>query len=253
MAIARIVHQLWKNETVPSRWRSAVDSVRRYHKGFEYRLWTDETMDRHVREHHPEFYRAFAEFHRHIMRVDAFRYVLMQDFGGVYCDLDYEFVRPYAYEGADLVFSLEYDEQYGDPHNQIANYFFASVPGHPFWSDCIAYLIANPPYAPTPADVCTVTGPGLVTKMYYASPERYQGVKLTPKPVFSPRRVHGRRERKFYVNSGITYGFHHGWGTWRERWSTTWLARRLRKMLRLEEWQRRTGTGLPSTHREPRG
>jgi hypothetical protein len=64
-------------------------------------------------------------------------------------------------------------------------------------------------------------------------------VRLTPKPVLSPRRVHGRRERKFYINSGITYGFHYGWGSWRERMNLPWFKRRLRKLFRLDELQRR--------------
>ena len=54
--------------------------------------------------------------------------------------------------------------------------------------------------------------------------------------------MHGRRERKHYVNSGITYGFHYGWGSWRERLNLPWLKRRLTKLLRLEDLQRRFGS-----------
>ena len=242
MAIPRIIHQLWKDTQVPPRWRAAAASVCRYHKGWEYRLWTDAAMEQHVQMRHPDFWRVFAGFNRHIMRVDTFRYILMQDFGGMYCDLDYEFVRPYDYAGADVVLSLEYDEAYGDDGNQIANYVFASVPGHPLWADMLASLAANPPFAASPSDVCTLTGPQLVTRTFYRDPSRYAGVRLTAKPVFSPRRVHGRRERKHYVNSGITYGFHYGWGSWRERLNLPWLKRRLAKLLRLDELQRRFGS-----------
>lgn len=231
MAIPRIVHQLWKTETVPARWHDAVQSVRRYHKGWEYRLWTDEAMDRHVRIQHPDLYRVFTRFERQIMRVDVFRYVLMHDFGGLYCDLDYEFVRPYDYSGADVVLSLEYDVSYGDDVDQIANFFFASVPGHPLWWDVLATVQINPPSAPGQADVCSATGPAFLTSVFKAHADRYENVRLAPKPVFSPRRVHGRRERKFYVNSGITYGFHHGWGSWRERANPAHLKRRLLKLL----------------------
>jgi hypothetical protein len=166
----------------------------------------------------------------------------MQDFGGLYCDLDYEFVRPYDYAGADVVLSLEYDEAYGDNANQIANYIFASVQGHPLWSDMLANLASNPPFAASPGEVCLLTGPQLVTRTYYRDPARYAGVRLTAKPVLSPRRVHGRRERKFYVNSGITHGFHYGWGSWRERLNWPWLKRRFAKLLRLEELHRRFGS-----------
>ena len=244
MPIPHVIHQLWKNDIIPSRWRAAVASVRRYHKGWDYRLWTDEAMDRYLRERHPELHRTFAAFNRSIMRIDAFRYVLMQDFGGLYCDLDYEFVRPYDYGGAELLLSLESDVAFGDDVDQIANYMFASAPGYPLWTDMLANLVAEPPVSKHPLDITALTGPAFLSRIYYRDPQRYSGVRVTPKPVFSPRRVHGRRERKFYVNSGITYGFHHGWGSWRERANLWWLKRRLGKLLRLEELQRSTGVGL---------
>jgi mannosyltransferase OCH1-like enzyme len=229
MQIPRIIHQLWKDDDVPARWRDAVASVKRYHKGWEYRLWTDALVDDYVRANHAKLYPVFAGMNRHIMRIDVFRYVLMHDFGGLYCDLDYEFVRPYDYGDAELVLSLEYDEQYGDEVNQVANYVFASVPRHDLWRDVLDNVQQHPPYAASPDDVCSVTGPWYLTGIFYANHGRYHGVRLTPKPVLSPRRVHGRRERKFYVNSGITYGFHHGWGSWRDRLNLAYLKQKLAK------------------------
>ena len=67
MQIPRIIHQLWKDEHVPGRWREAVASVMRYHKGWEYRLWTDALVDDYVRTKHPRFYPVFAGMNRHIM------------------------------------------------------------------------------------------------------------------------------------------------------------------------------------------
>jgi mannosyltransferase OCH1-like enzyme len=231
MRIPQIVHQLWKNEAIPKRWHAASQSVRRYHKGWEYRLWTDALMDEHVRTHHPAFFPVFRGFDRHIMRVDVFRYVLMHDFGGLYCDLDYEFVRPFTYGDHELVLSLEYDEAYGDPVNQVANYVFASVPRHPLWSDVLAHLQTYPPRVERSEDVCSATGPWYLTGIFFKSQSRYPGVALTAKPVLSPRRVHGRYERKIYVNSGVTYGFHHGWGSWRDRLSLRYIDHKLVKWL----------------------
>ena len=241
MQIPRIIHQLWKDENVPARWQGAVDSVQRYHKGWEYRLWTDARMDDYVRVNHPRFYPVFAGFNRHIMRVDVFRYLLMHDVGGLYCDLDYEFVRPFDYGDANVVLSLEYDEAYGDDVNQIANYVFASVPKHALWRDVLDNLQRYPPHAPNQSDVCSVTGPWYLTGLFYRHQRDYEGVKLLPKPVLSPRRVHGRRERKFYVNSGITYGFHHGWGSWRDRVNWAYVKEKLMKRLGLgKSAQRKT-------------
>jgi mannosyltransferase OCH1-like enzyme len=229
MPIPRVVHQLWKTEDIPARWQDAVASVKRYHKGWEYRLWTDAQVDAYVREHQPRFYPVFAGFDRHIMRVDVFRYILMHDIGGVYCDLDYEFVRPFDYGDADLVLSLEFDEAYGDDMNQVANYVFASAKGHPLWRDVLDGLEQQAPQSLISTDVCMVTGPWYLTGQFYKNRSRYEGVRLTPKPVLSPRRVHGRREQRFYVNSGITHGFHHGWGSWRDRLKWAHVKQKLRK------------------------
>jgi mannosyltransferase OCH1-like enzyme len=232
MQIPKIVHQLWRTDDIPRRWHGAVASVKRYHKGWQYRLWTDAAIDAHVRARHPAFYPIFSGMNRPIMRADAFRYVLMHDFGGVYCDLDYEFVRPYPYGDAAVVLSWEYDETYGDDEYQIANYVLASAPGHPLWCDVIGVLQASRPYAATPDEVCIVTGPRLLTRVHAQNAGRYEGVLVTPKPVFSPRRVHGRREQKFYVNSGLTYGFHHGWGSWRDRLTVEHVKRKLARWTR---------------------
>ena len=186
MSIPRIIHQLWKNDEIPSRWRDAAGSVRRYHKGWEYRLWTDELMDRHVRVNHPEFYKVFSGLNRHIMRVDVFRYMLMNDFGGLYCDLDYEFVRPFDYSNADVVLSLEYDEAYGDDVNQIANYVFASVPGHDLWKDLIASIQTDPPFTASPLDVCIATGPWFVTARVLREPGPLCQCPLVPEACLEP-------------------------------------------------------------------
>jgi mannosyltransferase OCH1-like enzyme len=169
---------------------------------------------------------------RHIMRIDVFRYVLMNDIGGLYCDLDYEFVRPYEYGDASMVLSLEFDVAFGDSQSQVANYFFASAPGHPLWRDVLDDLQQRPPHAAESIDVCLVTGPWYLSGIFFKNQGYYEGVRLTSPPVFSPRRIHGRHERGYYVNSGITYGFHHGWGSWKERLAFAYLKEKVFKLIR---------------------
>ena len=231
--IPKIIHQLWKTDQIPRRWVKAVRSVRRCHPGWEYRLWTDEKMEVHVRDHHPEIYETYMGFDLNIMRADIFRYILMYDFGGMYCDLDYEFVRPFDYENEELVLSLEYDKAYGDGENQLANFVFASVPQHKLWQEILENIRLFPPVISGNLDVCVATGPKLVTRCFYSDENGHPRAKLTHQPVLSPRRVHGPYERKFYINSGVTYGFHHGWGSWRGRWNFGYLKLRLTKILRL--------------------
>jgi mannosyltransferase OCH1-like enzyme len=229
MAIPKIIHQTWKTTDIPPRFQRAVDSVKRYHADWEYRLWTDEDIDNYVREHHADFYPAFVAFPRHIMRVDLIRYLILYDMGGVYCDLDYEFLRPYDYSGYDMIMSLERDLSYGDQCNTISNYIMASCPGHPFWAYVVDDMKQNPPVTHSYTDVLTATGPGYISRHFFElyPKEQWPGVKLTPRPVFSPYRIHGKHERKLMLNSGITYGFHQGSGTWKERFSLAYLKTKI--------------------------
>ena len=241
MHIPKIIHQLWKDEHIPRRWQAANNSVKTYHPGWEYRLWTDSMIDSYVQRKHRDFYPSFSGMTRDIMRADVFRYLLMRDIGGLYCDLDYEFLRPFDYGDAEVVLSMEYEKQYGDRLDQVANFIFASVPGHALWNDVLDDLRTNPPEARSQYDVCNATGPGLVSRVFFQNRDKYDGIRVVGSPVLSPRRVHGRYERKHYLNTGITYGFHHGWGSWRDRFTASYLKRKLRKWgrwLRGEQWNR---------------
>lgn len=231
MPIPPLIHQTWKNASAPLRWRHLVRSVKDNHPGWTYRLWTDAEMDSHVRAHHPALHPVYAAFEKNVMRADVFRYVLMYDLGGLYCDLDYEFLRSYPYGDARLVLSQERSPDDGDDHLQVANYVFASVPGHPFWRDVLDDLVHNPPVVRTVDDVIAATGPSFLTRIFVANGERYEGVVLTPRPVFSPRRARGRNEGAELMKSGA-FGIHHAWGSWKERLSLHYLRNKTKRLLR---------------------
>jgi mannosyltransferase OCH1-like enzyme len=231
MAIPPLIHQTWKNASVPLRWRHLVESVKRNHPGWTYRLWTDEEMDAHVQARHPALHPVYVAFEKNVMRADVFRYVLMYDFGGLYCDLDYEFLRPYPYGDAEVVLSEERSPGHGDGDLQIANYVFASAPGHPFWKDVLDDLVHNPPVVHTVDDIVAATGPGFLTRIFLANRDRYTGMVLTPRPIFSPRRLRGWNESAKLKKSGA-FGIHHAWGSWKERLSAYYLRNKAKRLLR---------------------
>lgn len=216
-SIPKIIHQTWKDDKIPSRWQGYAKSVKQYHPDWEYRLWTDHDLDQHVKSNLPEFYPVFSSYPRPIFRADAIRYVIMRDFGGMYCDLDYEFIRPYDYSGTDLLLATENSFETGHDHFQVGNFFFASIPGHPFWQDVINHMIGNP--GDKGSDVVDVTGPAMLTKVWLANKEKYQEYRLEPKLLFSPFGIHAKFERKILLNNGITYGIHHGSGSWKDHLS----------------------------------
>jgi len=227
--IPKIIHQTWKNEKIQGSWVEYVKSVKRFHPGWEYRLWTDEDLDQHVKSNLPEYYPIFSAYPHPIFRADAIRYIMMRDFGGMYCDLDYEFIRPYDYSGTDLLLATENSYETGHDHFQVGNFFFASVPGHPFWQDVVNYLIQNPPEKG--CDVVDATGPAMLTKVWLANNYKYQNYRLEPKLLFSPFGIHKSFEKKILLNNGITYGIHHGAGSWKDHLSLDYWKRKIKQLV----------------------
>lgn len=86
--IPRIIHQTWKSDVLPEKWRTAWRECREGMPDYEYMLWTDEMSRKFIEEHYPEELTMFDEYRYPIQRADAIRYFILHHFGGVYMDLD---------------------------------------------------------------------------------------------------------------------------------------------------------------------
>lgn len=233
--IPKIIHQTWKTNEVPAKWKGFVNKVQRLNPDWEYRLWSDDDNERFVREQYPDFYPIFMGFSRGIMRADVIRYLIMNKIGGVYLDLDYEMLEPFDFGDEQLVLPMNRSVSYGDPENEIGNCIFASVPGHPFWIDVINDLRVNPPDVTDYSQIIDATGPGLLTRIFYN--HSYSEVSLPDRLVYHPPSPNNRRDIKKIKNNGVSKGIHHPWGSWRERWTWTYIKKKIKK-----NWQKLIGT-----------
>ncbi|CAM4811486.1 unnamed protein product [Rotaria magnacalcarata] len=144
--IPRIIHQTWKDASIPPRWNLSVRSVRKLNADhFEYRLWTDNDMHEFVREKEPDVYaNTFLTYSHNIQRVDAFRYILLYHLGGVYIDMDagcsksldilldaLEALDPQAKHLAALPETKP---------NGLSNDFMISTKGHPLFAELVSHL-----------------------------------------------------------------------------------------------------------------
>ncbi|CRG82976.1 Mannosyl phosphorylinositol ceramide synthase SUR1 [Talaromyces islandicus] len=86
--IPKIIHQTYKNETIPEVWLDAQQSCIDLHPDYEYILWTDEKSREFIAAEYPWFLDTFDGYKYPIQRADSIRYFVLTYYGGTYIDLD---------------------------------------------------------------------------------------------------------------------------------------------------------------------
>ncbi|KAF9884334.1 hypothetical protein FE257_001847 [Aspergillus nanangensis] len=86
--IPKIIHQTYKNETIPEVWMEAQQSCIDLHPDYEYILWTNEKSRDFIAKEYPWFLDTFDGYKYPIQRADTIRYFVLAHFGGTYIDLD---------------------------------------------------------------------------------------------------------------------------------------------------------------------
>lgn len=192
--IPRIIHQTWKSEHVPSHWQETVQSVRQLNADqFEYRLWTDDQMHEFVRQVEPNFYeQTFLTYSLDIQRVDAFRYVLLYHFGGVYIDMD-NGCRQSLESLLDILETFDSHAVHLAAFPQttplgISNGFMIATKGHPLFRTLISRLsLFNHNYLIDYLTVMFSAGPSYLSihEFYFDSKSSQSAIRIIDDLVYS--------------------------------------------------------------------
>lgn len=109
--IPKIIHQTYKNESIPEVWVDAQRSCIDLHPDYEYivslfssftsghvqptanwcvsqQLWTNEKARDFIAKEYPWFLDTFDGYKYPIQRADSIRYFVLAHYGGTYIDLD---------------------------------------------------------------------------------------------------------------------------------------------------------------------
>jgi mannosyltransferase OCH1-like enzyme len=133
--IPRIIHQTWKTDKIPKVWVDSVNACKYIDKSYKYKLWTHATMKEFVKKEYPEFYKTYTSYPYEIQRCDAFRYLVLYKYGGIYIDMDLWCKKPFTpllkYDLV-LVKSGNYDT--------ITNSFIIATQKNPFIKYCVDNL-----------------------------------------------------------------------------------------------------------------
>lgn len=140
MKIPRLIHQIWVGGSMPEQYRTYTQTWARLHPDWEMMLWTDESMPElqlqglYDRAEHWSVPGMEGQF-----RADIARYELLQRYGGLYVDADFEALKCVE----PLVSTVDCAAVWEVEGRWIANGFMAATPWHPFIGRLIADLPAS--------------------------------------------------------------------------------------------------------------
>ena len=169
MTIPKIIHQTWKNDTVPEPLLSYRERWMEKYPDFEFKFYTDEDLENIVKERYPQYLGLYKSFTSPIERVDFARYVILEKYGGIYADLDMIPINKISddvFDTENIIFSSEPIEHAKKIYSRrvvLCNAFMMSPPQHEFWPKLIKYIVDN--YEHNLSPVYT-TGPMIITRYY---------------------------------------------------------------------------------------
>lgn len=225
--IPKIIHQTWKDENLPKTFQLLSQTWRSMLPEWEYHLWTDNMNREFVRTHYPEFLEKYNAYPKNIQRADAIRYLLLQTYGGLYVDLDFECLKTdfaSLLEDEDFVAGKEpyvHASRFGREYI-ICNALMASVPHHPF-VDSVIQRMMNHPHGwnvRNGGDILDSTGPFLLTDAYKGFPHK-ENIKIIEPQYLYPIRLgelnlitENRVPEEMRQRIDSAYAVHYFYGTW---------------------------------------
>tara|TARA_A100001037_G_scaffold306597_1_gene353108 strand:+ start:30875 stop:31573 length:699 start_codon:yes stop_codon:yes gene_type:complete len=230
--IPKIIHQTWKNENIPydtfkKEW---IESWTKLNPTWEYKLWTDEDIKNFLEDKFPWFVDRFNEYPKNIQRVDAFRYFVLYEYGGLYADMDFECFKNIdglIEQDYKLMLSREHDHLKNSPsllYRCVANSLMFSDKKHKFWEHVFEVMMAKDDLS----DVLSTTGPMMLTEAL-ESYEEIDDLLMMPSHWFYPytwkhyKNISGKRKVKRVLKEATktthedwpdSYGVH--------RWTEVW-------------------------------
>ncbi len=211
--IPKIIHQIWLGSEFPERFRRWQETWLEKHPEWEYKLWRDKDVAELGLEN-IELYKTSKNFGQ---KADIARYEILDRFGGVYADVDFECVMPFD----ELVHRYSFFSGLSNGVSMLEtnNAIIASAPGHPILRACIDNMTLETEYKHLIQQVVDTTGPGFFTRQVMAlEPEMDDEMIVFPCSFLYPLALGlGEKPKHTYLKYE-SFAIHH--------WSASWVKQR---------------------------
>jgi mannosyltransferase OCH1-like enzyme len=217
--IPKIIHQIWLGSPVPKKYKNWRASWKKFNNDFEYILWDEASI---IQLGLKNKY-AFQQTKNLGAKSDIARYEILNKFGGVYVDTDFECLAPLNKNFLKTSFfaGLVFSET-----PIFNNAIIGSAPG----SKLIELMVDETGEVVTtndPMSIMRKTGPLRITETFFKNIDMVSDESLIlPSDFFYPWPnflLHDCENRYKYVNAD-SYAIHH--------WEVSWVRISLRDLLR---------------------
>lgn len=172
--IEKIIHQIWYQgeSEYPEKFQKGIESWKTNHIDWQYMFWDEKKMKSVIRKDYPQYYKKWSDFHYMHQRIDFFKYILMDKYGGMYADIDtisLKSVNPllkYDINGETIIVSKMTETFVSDIVGSINNGIIISSQGHPFWKWYMAKIMkqCNKTWWTKFSEIENTTGPSFFSK-----------------------------------------------------------------------------------------
>ena len=210
--IPKKIHQVWLGSKFPDSYKIWADSWKKFNPEWEYKLWTDDNVNEvSMSDVHR---RVFNHIQSMGQKSDYLRYHILNQFGGIYIDTDFECLKPFD----DLLY-LDFFTGVGYP-KEVELYIglIATVPNHPI----IQRLVDDIKITENGSHwkkIFNSTGAYYFTRTFLEMVNKdTEGVVAFPMGFFYPFPNNFRKKRQPYLYvKAYSYAIHH--------WEVSWLVK----------------------------
>lgn len=176
--IPKIIHQIWLGGSIPKRYDKYIEKLKKINPNWEYKLWTDNDI---------EFFglkniKLFNNIKNLGAKSDILRYEILERIGGLYVDVDFDFIKPFD-DLCDLDFFA------GNGHvdvPEVFNSIMASSPNHKYVSKLVSELQKKEYFNDDISGVMNNTGPYFVTRVFFDTITDKDNVVIFPTKYLFP-------------------------------------------------------------------
>ena len=210
--IPRKIHQVWLGSDFPDEYKMWADSWKIHNPTWEYKMWTDENAGEvEMSANHRSIFKRIQSMGQ---KSDYLRYHILNQFGGLYVDTDFECLKSFD----DLLY-LDFFTGIGYPKDvELYIGLIATVPKHPIIQRLADDVTINK-HGSHWIKIFNSSGAYYFTRVFLEMVNKdTEGVVAFPMGFFYPFPNNFRREGHpyLYVKS-YSYAIHH--------WEVSWLAK----------------------------